>query len=461
MLDHQSSSTFPVPTSSVAAEPAVKLETVNATTTSTAARTTLNTRQKTPFTKDFILLAVTQLTSLFGNQVLRYALPLYLLIETGSAALFGSIMAASFIPMLVVFPIGGIIADRVNKRNIMIVLDSCTALLILAFNVLSGVFDVVPLIAATMILLFGIYGAYQPAVMSSVPVLIDSEHILQANSIIDLISSSAGIAGPVLGGVLFSVFGLKPILYASIACFALSALVEVFMQIPHQKSQTQGNALLLGLTDLKESFAFLFLKQPILWKVALVYSSTNLLLSSLVMIAVPVVITQHLGFEPDLANRLYGYAQGVIASGAVLGGLLVGILSKRLKPQASPFILAASAFSILIAGFALHLLSNSYASFALMIIGCGLMLVMSTLFQIQMLTYIQVLTPVHLTGKVISSVMCLCMCASPLGQLIYGLVFDSIGYRVFIPFYIAFGVMLIIIFLTRQVFKQLTQLVQD
>jgi hypothetical protein len=53
------------------------------------------------------------------------------------------------------------------------------------------------------------------------------------------------------------------------------------------------------------------------------------------------------------------------------------------------------------------------------------------------------------------------MCASPLGQLIYGLVFDSIGSRVFIPFYIAFVVMLVIIFLTRQVFRQLTKLVNE
>ncbi|MFV0241588.1 MAG: MFS transporter, partial [Lacrimispora sphenoides] len=83
--------------------------------------------------KDFILVAIGQVISLFGNQILRYALPLYLLNQTGSSVLFGTILACSFIPMLFLFPVGGIIADRVNKRNIMVILDFSTALLISLF----------------------------------------------------------------------------------------------------------------------------------------------------------------------------------------------------------------------------------------------------------------------------------------------------------------------------------------
>ena len=81
------------------------------------------TRHTSAFSKDFILMAIGQIISLFGNQILRFALPLYLLNQTGSSALFGTISAISFIPMILLFPIGGIIADRVNKRNIMVILD--------------------------------------------------------------------------------------------------------------------------------------------------------------------------------------------------------------------------------------------------------------------------------------------------------------------------------------------------
>ena len=89
------------------------------------------------FSKDFILVAAGQIISLFGNQILRFALPLYLLNQTGSAALFGTIMAISIIPMILFYPIGGIIANRVNKRNIMVMLDFCTAILISLFCLLA------------------------------------------------------------------------------------------------------------------------------------------------------------------------------------------------------------------------------------------------------------------------------------------------------------------------------------
>ena len=105
------------------------------------------------FSKDFLLVVIGQIISLFGNQILRYALPLYLLNQTGYSALFGTISACAFIPVIVLFPVGGIIADRVNKRNIMVMLDFATAALIVLFYVMAGT---VPLMAVTMMVLYGI-----------------------------------------------------------------------------------------------------------------------------------------------------------------------------------------------------------------------------------------------------------------------------------------------------------------
>lgn len=94
--------------------------------------------RKTIFQKDFTLVVIGQIISIFGNQILRYALPLYLLNQTGSSVLFGTILAVSFIPMILLFPIGGIIADRVNKKNIMVILDFSTAILIFCFICWQG-----------------------------------------------------------------------------------------------------------------------------------------------------------------------------------------------------------------------------------------------------------------------------------------------------------------------------------
>ena len=90
------------------------------------------------FKKDFVLVVIGQIISLFGNAAIRFAMPLYLLNQTGSSALFGTVTACAFIPAILLSPVGGIIADRVNKRNIMVILDFLTSIVILVFSLLMG-----------------------------------------------------------------------------------------------------------------------------------------------------------------------------------------------------------------------------------------------------------------------------------------------------------------------------------
>jgi MFS family permease len=417
--------------------------------------------RKAIFSRDFKLVAIGQIISIFGNQIVRYALPLYLLNLTGSAALFGTILAVSFIPMLLLFPIGGIIADRVNKRNIMVILDFSTALLIFLFYLLMGKLDIVPLMAITRMVLYGIQGAYQPAVQASVPVWVDAEHIMQGNSVVNLITSLGSMGGPVIGGILFSLVGLTPILYVSIGCFLASALLEVFIHIPFAKSTAPGNLWVTGLADLKASFGFMAKTRPVLWQVSVIYAAVNLLLTALILIGLPVLITQHLGFEPDFANRLYGYAQGVEAAGAVLGGLLAGVWSSRLKLKSGPMILIGCALSVLLGGIALQTLRESMAIYLVLTIGSGLLVALSTVFQIQIMSCIGILTPKDLIGKVISCVICVCMCTNPIGSFIYGLVFEKIGDAVYLPFYAAALLMIGISVFTRRIFYGIDQLIEE
>ena len=182
--------------------------------------------------RNFIMVVIGQIISLFGNAILRFALPLYLLSETNSAALFGIVSACAFIPMIVLAPIGGIFADRVNKRNIMVVLDFTTALLVLLTVLFIGKINVVMLIFIAMFILYGIQGAYQPAVQASIPALLPMEYIMQGNALINLVSSFSGLIGPVIGGTLFGFFGIMPILYISFICFIISAVMEIFIVIP-------------------------------------------------------------------------------------------------------------------------------------------------------------------------------------------------------------------------------------
>ena len=106
------------------------------------------------FSRDFTLVVIGQIISLFGNAILHFALPLYLLRETGSSALFGVVTACSFLPM--VSPVGGAVADRVNKRSMMAGLDFFTAGLILMYTLIWGLAPLVPVTVACLMLLYAV-----------------------------------------------------------------------------------------------------------------------------------------------------------------------------------------------------------------------------------------------------------------------------------------------------------------
>ena len=92
------------------------------------------------FTRNFTFLILGQISSLIGNYTLRFALSMYVLEKTGSASVFAGLLALAMLPTILLSPFGGILADRANRRNIMVALDTLSGLSVLAaaFVMASG-----------------------------------------------------------------------------------------------------------------------------------------------------------------------------------------------------------------------------------------------------------------------------------------------------------------------------------
>ena len=377
------------------------------------------------FTKDFTLVVLGQIISLFGNAAIRFALPLYLLNLTGSSALYGTVTACAFLPPILLSPIGGMIADRVNKRNVMVVLDFLTAVLILTFSLLMGTLSLVPLLTVTLMLLYGIAGTYQPSVQASIPALVCPEQTMAANSVINTVSSFSSLTGPVLGGLLYSAWGLKPVLWVCTVCFFLSAVMELFIRIPFQRQNLDGGILHTVKNDFSESIRFLRTEKPVIQKGMFVVCGINLFLSAMIIVAMPWLITEILDLDAAFANRLYGFAQGALAAGGLAGGILSGIFADRLHVRTSAHILAACALCIFPIGITLLLSDSGILNYLVLTVCCFFIMVFSTIFAVQMMTFIQTETPPHLTGKVISLILTVSMCSQPLGNAMYGVLFEA------------------------------------
>lgn len=372
------------------------------------------------FARDFTLVVVGQIISLFGNAALRLALPLYLLDATGSEALFGLVSACAFLPMVILSPVGGAVADRLPKAAIMAALDFLTCGLTAALALLLGRAPLVPLLLAGLMLLYGIQGAYQPAVNAAVPLLAPEGRLVAANGVINGVNALSSLAGPVLGGVLYGRLGLEPVLWMSGCCFLVSAVMELFIRIPRSPGGGEKGVLAALWEDTRLSTRFLFRERPELARGVGLVCAVNLALSAMFIVGLPILVKKHLG----LPSGWYGAAQGAMALGALAGGVLAGVLGARLTTKACPGLLGLCGALTLGMAVPLALSAPAWVSYAVLVLLSGGMMALSSLFSIVMLSYVQSRTPQALMGKVMAWVMTLAMCASPLGQAAYGVLFQ-------------------------------------
>ena len=407
--------------------------------------------QKTSFGRDFLLVVIGQIISLFGNAILRFALPLYLLRQTGSPALFGVVTACSFAPMVVLSMAGGVLADRVNKRNIMVGLDFSTAAIILLFYAALGRLPTVPLFIAVLMLLYGISGTYQPAVQASVPLLVQKEKLIAGNAVINQVNTLSGLLGPVAGGVLFTLWGIGPILLLSAACFAFSAVMEIFIRIPHERRPSEAGVFQVVRQDLQECCHFVQSEKPVFVSVVVLVAMFNLVLSAVMIVGTPILITQVLG----MSDTLYGLTQGALALGGLCGGALAAACGDKLRVQKAHLLLLACSAAVAGMGLSLWLHLPSLVSYAAITLMSFAAMGASTLFMVQIYTLVQVQTPPQLVGKVMAALISIAMCGQPVGQALYGLLFGLFAPYPYLVLLGAAGAALCISLCSRRVFGRL------
>ena len=408
------------------------------------------------FSKDFTLVVVGQIISLFGNAGVRFALPLYLLNYTGSSALYGTVTACAFIPAILLSPIGGIVADRINKRNIMVILDFFTAGVILMFVALMGRMNLILLMIFTLMLLYGIAGAYQPSVQASVPALVGQDHFMEANSIINTISSFASLLGPVLGGILYSTYGIESVLWVCILCFLASAVMELFIKIPYVKQDSDAGIWKIVKKDFSDSFRFIRKEKPVIGKGLVVICGINLFLASMILVGLPYMVTEVLPLDTALANKLYGFAEGALAAGGLTGGILAGVFAKKLIIKKVGNLIIACSVSVFLMGIVLPISDSAAVDYVVMTMGCFLVMVFSTIFTVQMLSFVQTETPQNLIGKVIAVILTISMCAQPAGNALYGVLFEICRGYEFAVILFSGIVSLIIACRARNIFQSFT-----
>ena len=268
----------------------------------------------------FVQVVLGQIISLFGNAALRFVLPLILLRQTGSAAVYGAATALALLPALAGTLAGGVLADRCRKARLMVVLDLAAAGLALGAAASADDLPTVLWAPAALCALYALQGLYQPVVRASLPLLLAGDRLVQGNAVIQLVDTLDELLGPLLGSTLLGVMGLGPLLVLCGACFAASALLEWQIRIPGDRPQPRTQRKPDFAADLRESLTYLYHSRPELLRLAGIMALVNLVEIPAVVVGIPVVIVQYLG-QSDV---VLGAVQAVLSVGGLAGGALAG-----------------------------------------------------------------------------------------------------------------------------------------
>ncbi|MBG9454010.1 ABC transporter permease [Lysinibacillus sphaericus] len=403
------------------------------------------------FSKDFNLMVIGQIISILGSALLRFALSLYVLDITGRADLFAVLFAISSVPILLA-PLGGAVADRFNRRNLMVIFDFTSSIIVFTFFVMLTIGNSsVLLIGVVMVLLSLVSAMYAPAVMASIPVLVEEEKLEQANGIVNGIQALSNVAAPVLGGILYGLIGLKVLVVVSGVFFFISAILEMFIHIPFMQREQDGHIIPTLVNDLKEGFSYV-VKQSFIFKCMILAALLNLLLTPLFVVGVPIILRVTM----QSSDTLYGVGMGLIDFATILGALSMGYFAKKMgisNLYSWIFITALLIVPMAIAVTPLLLNIGYFPSYILFVLSALLIAMIMTIISIYVITLVQKKTPNEHLGKVMAIIIAVSQCMAPIGQIIYGLLFEAFSVKVYIPILMICIAMIVMAIATKRILR--------
>ena len=265
-----------------------------------------------------------QAFSLFGSQLVQFALVWWLTRETGSATVLATATVVALLPQVILGPFAGALVDRWNRRVIMIVADSSIALatLLLFYLFASGQVQTWHVFALMAVRSLG--GAFHsPAMTASTSLMVPKEHLARIAGANQTLQGLLSVFAPPLGALLIELFSTQNVLLIDVGTALLAVLPLFFIPIPqparHARQASGEIEKTSYMQDLSEGFTYV-----VKWKGLLGLIILAMLLNFLLVPAsslLPLVVTKI--FNGGAAEL--GWVESLFGIGVIVGGILLGI----------------------------------------------------------------------------------------------------------------------------------------
>ena len=361
------------------------------------------TRSMTARLRDFLLVAFGQFVSMIGSGLTTFALGVWAYQATGRLSTFAAVQTVALVPAIAAAPIAGAVADRFDRRRVMLACDAVGAVTAATAAALSlthilqvwHVF-VVAAIAATAATF------RQPAYLAGATQLVPKRYLGNANGLLGLGGASGFVLSQVLGGAIMAAVGLGGALALDVCSYAVAFATLVAVRFPDLAFRRRREPL---LREIVSGWAYLLARRPLLGLTAF-FTVANVLGGMAFVLATPLLLQTT--STPTLGLVLGAQGAGLVAGSAVMT-VWGGTRRRALGLIAPVTVFGAATFAI-----AIHpgVVGGVLGMFA---IG-----VMAAVITAHWLSLVQVKVPTDMQGRVLATCQMLARLATPVGLLVVG-----------------------------------------
>lgn len=258
-----------------------------------------------------------------GAEIARVALPLLVFAMTDSASLLGVVYVITMLPRIVLAPFAGVIADRIDRRRIMLSADTARMVLVCLLPFADQIWQITAI--ATVSAAFSAIAT--PAQMAAVPMVAGEKRLLQTISLSQISGAAVGVIGPSLGAVLVGLLGAGPSFFAQGVCFAISLVIVFRLRLPPSAAPATGpSSLSAWWQELTLGFRITW-RQRVLRGIVgaeMIWGGAGVIL--IVGLVAYTERTLHLG---DRAGITFAILTAAFSAGTVVGGVLASRVQQR------------------------------------------------------------------------------------------------------------------------------------
>jgi MFS family permease len=358
----------------------------------------------------FVVIWIGQFASLFGSGLTRFALTIWIFKQTSSPTALTMTAFFGTLPMLALGPLGGALADRWDRKKVMILSDTLAgvATLSLLLVYLSGELALWHLFIA--VFLSGVADTFQlPAFMGSITMMLPEKHYGRANGMRELAATASSIFAPIAAAALLAFIDLQEIFYIDLLTFGIAIFTIGITFIPQPEQTEIGETAKGNLwQDMVYGFKFI-LERPSLRSLQSLWMTTNLFgtMSNVLLAALVLARTNN-------DELVLGSIQAILSGGAVAGGLIISVWGgpKRKIPGVLLFLALGS-----LLGRVLFAFGRDFYSW---IPGAFFMFFFVPLLNGTLASIWQTKVPPDVQGRVMSARITASRAMIPLGTLIAG-----------------------------------------